>query len=143
MPRTVVPPRPAAKRAVGEPGADQLPEKLVKYIPGETLAFFVPMAAALGEDRKAWLAAVLFVAALGTVGYLWNAASSAQANERPLPHFYVLAVVAFAGWAIGTSPNVANLISVDDVVAGVILALTVFLVPLADGVLNRVLKPKS
>jgi hypothetical protein len=144
MPRTVVPPKPASKRAADAPaGGDQLPEKLVKYIPGETLAFFVPVAAALGSDRKGWLVAVTIVAAIGTVAYLWNSASSTPATERPLPHFYVLAVIAFAAWAIGTSPNIADLISVDDVVAGVILALAVFLVPLADGILNRVLGPDS
>ncbi len=143
MPRTVVPPRPVDQRAAESPAGDQLPEKLVKYIPGETLAFFVPIAAALGTERDGWLVAVLIIAAIGTVAYLWNSANSLPPDERPLPHFYGLAVVALACWAIGTAPNVASLISVDDVVAGVILALAVFLIPLADGILNRVLGPKT
>jgi hypothetical protein len=143
MPRTIVPPQRAARQ--GEEGAtgDQLPEKLVKYIPAETLAFVVPVTAALGSDREGWLIAILIIAALLTPAYLWNSARSLPANERPLTHFYVLAVLAFAGWAIGTCPSVADLISVDDVIAGVILALAVFLIPISDGILSDVLKPKN
>lgn len=143
MPRTIVPPQRAAKQA-GQPATgDTLPEKLVKYIPGETLAFTVPVAAALGSDHEVWLIAMLIVAALGTPAYLWNSATSLPADQRPLTHFYVLATVAFGCWAIGTCPSVANLISVDDVVAGVILAAAVFLVPLLDGVLTNLLGPKN
>lgn len=143
MPRTIVPPQRGGRLADKPVTGDQLPEKLVKYIPGETLAFVVPIVAALGTDREGWLIAVLIIAALGTPAYLWNSARSLPANERPLTHFYVLATIAFVGWAIGTCPSVADLISVDDVIAGVILALAVFLIPLSDGILNSVLGPKT
>jgi len=142
MPRTVVPPvrfRGSRGRR-GEPaGGDSLPERLVKYVPAETLAFFVPIAAILGDDRRPWLITVLVVGVVGTAGYLWLAARRVRDDERPLPHFYVLACVAFLCWAIGTSAGVAGLVGFDGVESGVILGLAVFVVPLADDVLNRLL----
>lgn len=51
--------------------------------------------------------------------------------------FYVLAVVAFLGWSIGTSPTTANLFHLDSVSAGFILAATAFIVPLLDKLIAR------
>lgn len=85
MPRTVVPPpRPgaAAPAAGGAATAeDGLPEKLVKYVPAETLAFFVPVCAAIGTAQEGWLIAAIIIALIGTPGYLWQAA-----RIRPQPH---------------------------------------------------------
>jgi hypothetical protein len=138
MPRTVVPP--IRWRGSGAPpstGGDGFPERLVKYVPAETLAFFVPLAAVLDPDHKPWLITVLAAGAVGTVGYLWLAGRLAGPDERPLPHFYVLSCVAFLCWAVGTSGGVAALVGLDRVEAGVLLGLAVFLVPLLDDVLNR------
>ena len=121
MPRTVVPPvrfrstrstrSPRSTRGAEPAGGDSLPERLVKYVPAETLAFFVPIAAVLDDgNRRPWLITVLVVGVIGTAGYLWLAARKAGDDERPLPHFYVLACVAFVCWAIGTSAGVADLI---------------------------------
>jgi hypothetical protein len=142
MPRTVVPPvRFRGSRRAEPAGGDSLPEKLVKYVPAETLAFFVPLAAVLDDDnRKPWLITVLLIGIVGTAGYLWLAAHRAAEDERPLPHFYVLACVAFVCWAIGTSAGVAALAGLDRVESGVVLGLAVFLIPLADDVLNRVVR---
>jgi hypothetical protein len=142
MPRTVVPPVRFRNARGAEPaGGDSLPEKLVKYVPAETLAFFVPLAAVLDDDnRKPWLITVLVIGIVGTAGYLWLAARNAAEDERPLPHFYVLACVAFVCWAIGTSAGVAALIGFDRVESGVVLGLAVFLIPLADDVLNRLVR---
>ncbi|HEU5109715.1 MAG TPA: hypothetical protein VFT95_14330 [Micromonosporaceae bacterium] len=143
MPRTVVPPVHfrGGRRGRGEPaGGDSLPERLVKYVPAETLAFFVPIAAVLGADRRGWLITVLVVGVAGTVGYLWLAARKANDDEKPLPHFYVLACLAFLCWAIGTSAGVADLVNLDQVEAGVVLGLAVFIIPLGDDVLNRLLR---
>lgn len=140
MPRTVVPPRRSASRAQGsEP--DDLPEKIAKYVPAETLALFVPATAALGTGHDSWLVATFVVAALGTPAYLWYSARNLTVDERPLIHFYVLSVVAFGCWAIATSSAVLSLIDrelfdIDQVVAGVILLLGTFTIPLADGILN-------
>jgi len=72
--RTVVPP-PALRAGgdgLGAHAGDNLPEKLVKYVPAEALAFFVPAAAGLGSDRKIWLIVIFVVGLAGTIGYLWN-----------------------------------------------------------------------
>ena len=148
MPRTVVPPprkqtetAPALERGTesGEQGnGDSIPEKLVKYVPAETLAFFVPAAAALGDDRDGWLIAVLLLACVGSVGYLWvTSPPKDDPAEKPLPHFYVLSVVAFVCWSITTSPSVADLLGIDDTIAAIILLAAVFLIPLIDSGFNR------
>jgi len=82
-------------------------------VPAETLAFFIPAAAAIGGDRDTLLIFVLVLAAVDTLGYLWLASPSDTAMERPLVHFYVLAVIAFLCWAVATSPNVADLCARD------------------------------
>lgn len=152
MSRTVVPsPQTSGLRAKGtsqkeasttEDG-DGLSEKLVKYVPAETLAFFIPAAAAIDAARPGLLIAALIISALGTVGYLWLSSRSLPKNKQPLLHFYFLAIVAFACWALATGPNVAALVNVDDVVGGLILGAAVFLIPLADGVLERLSRQRQ
>ncbi|GAA1646917.1 hypothetical protein ACFQY4_16315 [Catellatospora bangladeshensis] len=142
MPRTVVPPvRFRSSGANSGVGGDGLPERLVKYVPAETLAFFVPLAAVIGPDRRPLLIALLCVGLAGTVGYLWLAGQKTAADERPLPHFYALAAVAYLCWALATSPHAAALLGLDQVEAGVVLTLAVFLVPLADELLVRLRRP--
>jgi hypothetical protein len=139
MPRTVVPPvqyRGPRSRPVG---GDGLPERLVKYVPAETLAFFIPIAAGIGSHRNGLLVGVLAAGLVGTIGYLWLAAQRSSADRRPLPHFYLLAGLAFLCWAVGTSTNVSVLVRMDQTEAGTILGLAVFLIPLLDEVLNRLL----
>jgi hypothetical protein len=119
-------------------GSENLPTKLVKYIPGETLAFFVPAASLLGTSRDGLLLAATAVGAVGTVGWLWYTSRSEPPEKRPLPHFYVLAVIAFVLWCIVTAPNLADVLHIDDVVAGLLLMVGVFLIPLADGILEKI-----
>src|SRR4051812_26482152 len=121
MPRTVVPPSPASDlRATTDGGGDKLPEKLIKYVPAETLAFFVPVAAAVGTGRNALLVTVLVIGLIGTPCYLWTAARQLPRDKRPLFHFYPLAMAAFAVWALGTSSAVADLVHVEPTTAGII-----------------------
>lgn len=142
MPRTVVPAasgrrtRGPTDRQGGGQG-DDLPTRLVKYVPAETLAFYVPAAAAIGATNDLLLVVVVAVGAVGTAGWLWYQASSLAAEERPLVHFYVLAVIAFLVWALATAPSLASLLRLDTVTTGIILAIGVFLIPLADGILER------
>jgi hypothetical protein len=122
---------------------DTLPEKLVKYVPAETLAFFVPVAAGIGTERNALLIAVVVIGAIGTLAYLWWNGQSLPVKQRPLPHFFVLALIAYFCWAIATAPNVALLLGIDALIAGVILASAVFLIPVADSVLSAWLVKKA
>jgi hypothetical protein len=114
-----------------------LPEKLAKYVPAETLAFFVPVSAGIGGGHDSTIALLIFVAAAGTVGYLWLNGRKLPRDERPLVHFYVLAVLAFLCWALGTSSAVASLVGADEVTSGVVLAIAVFAIPLLDGVITE------
>ena len=152
MARTVVPTQPAlvppdgALEAAAEQPAvagDGLPEKLVKYVPAETLAFFVPLAAAAGTERQGFLIALLVVGVIGTVAYLWYAARALPDGQRPLIHFYVLAPIAFLCWSIATAPNVADLIGIDSLIAAAILTGAVFLIPITDSILTWVLTKRT
>jgi hypothetical protein len=140
MPRTVVPPvRFRGADGTKLTGGDSFPERLAKYVPAETLAFFVPIAGFLDTDRKPWLITVLVAGAVGTLGYLWLSRPQRDDDEQPLPHFYLLACLAFLCWAVGTSAGVASLLGLDHVGAGIVLAVAVFLIPMSDEVLNRLL----
>jgi hypothetical protein len=127
-----------AKAPVITAKGDSFPEKLVKYVPAETLAFFVPAAAAVGPSRTVLLVVTLVVAATGTVGYLWSSARSLPPAEKPLPHFYILAVVAFLCWALATTPNVAALARADQTTAAIVISAAVFLIPLCDTLLGAI-----
>lgn len=138
MPRTVVPPQaPSRPQAGGSSNPDRIPEKIAKYVPAETLAFFVPAAAMIGSDNDSLLVVALIAGLLGTPGYLYLQAQRTSAAERPLWHFYVLAVIAFACWALAATSAVADLLGVSQSAAGVVLLIAVFLIPLADSVLNH------
>lgn len=142
MPRTIVPSgRARAVRGtlVRGPAGDATPEKLVKYVPAEAIAFFLPATAALGPERRVLLAVVTLIAAIGALLYLWLTARRLERHKRPLGYFYPLALLAFLAWAVGTSRNVAGLVHLDDISAGIVLLMAVFIVPLADDALATVL----
>ncbi len=143
MARTVVPPERGrvirGKTRESAAQGDSFPERLVKYVPAETLAFFVPASAAIGQSRKGLLITVIVVATIGTMGYLWLNSRGLEDKKKPLPHFYVLAALAFLTWATGTAMNVAKLLGFDAVAGGIVLLIGVFLIPLVDGVLNQLL----
>lgn len=142
MPRTVVPRQAAASAAATSAGGaaegDGLPEKLIKYVPAEALAFFVPVAAAIGTGKESALIAAIIVAAVGSPLYLWVAASKATAAEKPKLHFYILAEAALVCWMLGTSGSVQALVGVSATVGGVVLAGAAFLVPVIDEALTKV-----
>lgn len=149
MPRTVVPAPRAIPTAGGAAGGappdgtgnkDGLPEKLVKYVPAETLAFFVPISAAIGSSEEGTLIALIAIAAIGTPLYLWVAALKAPAGEKPRFYFYILAEIALACWLLGTSGPTQTLVGVSATLGGVILAAAAFLVPVTDEVIAQVTK---
>lgn len=139
MPRTVVPPVRFRGEKESGVGGDDFPVRMAKYVPAETLAFFVPAAAWIGSGNNAALTAVVLIGLLGTIGYLWLAGQRAEPDERPLPHFYALAGLAYLCWTVGVSSHAAALVHLDATVGGVVLTAAVFLIPMLDDVGNRLL----
>ena len=105
-------------------------------MPAETLAFFVPLAAAIGTSNKTLLAIVLVAGLIGSVAWLIVNAAQLPNDQKPRFYFYFLAGVAYLCWAIGTSPNVSALIGVSSLTASVALGVGVFLIPLIDTALS-------
>lgn len=135
MSRTVVPRSEQVRGSGGDVG-EPLPEKLVKYVPAEVLAFFIPATAAIGNGREGLLWAAILLAAAGTPAYFYVHAQSLSTQKRPRWFFYVLAVISLLAWAVGTSAHTANLLGLDDVAAGFVLTAAVFIVPLVDSLLD-------
>src|SRR5260221_2301874 len=118
---------------VTNPG-DSYTDKLAKYLPGEVIAFFAPLAAFVSGDQNLLIA----IAAAGLVGtfiYLFNSAKNAEPAKKPRPYFYVLACISFAVWAIATS-QLATMIGLTAKASSVMLGITVFLVPGIDMLLS-------
>jgi hypothetical protein len=146
MIRTIVyhgPPQQQVKLAGGDKSAaDSAPQdgylqKLVKYVPAEVLAVFVPLSAAAKDSH--WLAWVVVAAgAVATVGYLMYHASALPKKKQPKPYMYIIALAAFFLWAGGTSETVRSLVNVSPVVAEVFLGLGALLMPLADWVCGQI-----
>ena len=114
---------------------DDYAGKLVKFVPAEVLAFFAPMAAAV-QSRKGLLIAATIVAFLATPAYLWYGAQKLPPQQQPLRHFYPLSAIAFLAWALGTS-SLGSLIGLDSIATSFMLGTSVFLIPLADGLLEK------
>lgn len=140
MARTIVYPRSAKRSAAAggsAPPADELSEKLLKYIPGEVIAFYVPVYALVPKEARAGLVTVLAVAAAGTVGYLFARADKAS---PPRFYFYILAVVSFLAWALGTSTVGADLMALPEWSSRAAIPVAVLVVPMIDEVITRLLE---
>lgn len=142
-PQPALPPPPPSGAAAGGPpgggppsGEDGYLDKLVKYVPAEVVAVFAPTAAVLG-NRHGLLIALAIVCLLATPGYLFLTAQNQPANLQPLPHYYVLATIAFVAWALGVSQDLDKLFGLDGIVVAFILTAAVVLIPLVDGLLAK------
>lgn len=112
--------------------ADGYREKLLKYVPAEVLAFFVPASALVDADREELVLLIFFAGVVGTLLYL-HLANRQVVPEQQAPWWnYGLAVAAFAVWALATSPATAALVNLDEQAVGVILAVGALLIPGAD-----------
>jgi uncharacterized membrane protein YphA (DoxX/SURF4 family) len=132
MSRTVVYPSSGTSRRAavrGDPPPDGYRDKIAKYVPAETLAFFVPIAAQATTDGTRRL--ILVVGAFGTVLYLFL-------GRKSRPYFYVLALIAYFAWALGTSDFGAELFGLDDNLSRIILAIAVFLIPGIDEAITKI-----
>ena len=113
-------------------------EKLLEFVPVEVLSGFLVLSAA-AHNNGVLLIAALVAGLIATPAYLFLAGQR-QLREPKMPHSYVLAVIAFTAWALGTNVEVANLFRLDQKVAYWILAAAVFLLPAIDGVLRKKLE---
>jgi hypothetical protein len=137
----------ADSHRIGEGGArerldqDQFKEKLVKYVPAEVLSGFIPLSALAGRGHS-WLVWLLLAAgAVATWGRWVLANRSLPMDRRAPPWGYVLAVGAFVVWAVGASSSVDSLLEVDAEVAGVILGVGAWMIPLLDELLTGWRRP--
>jgi hypothetical protein len=127
----------APQRSTASPTpADGYVDKLIKYVPAEVVAVFAPLSAGLAS-RQGLLIFLSVVCLVATPGYLFLTAQHKPAELRPLPHYYVLAAIAFAAWALGVSSGLDAVFALDAVTVGVILGASVLLIPLADSLLAR------
>jgi hypothetical protein len=111
---------------------DGYTERLAKYIPAETLAFFVPLATYIGADHPTWLWIVVGVGIVGTPLYLWLNSQTQPATSRPLPHYYILVMVAFVIWALGVDPNFSKMVGLPQFAVTVVMGLAVYILPAID-----------
>ena len=155
------------RTVVNDPAAPQYHDryavKLVKYIPGEVLAAFIPLVALADKIRSpghVWVWVTIAVGAVCVVGYnRWQATdmllrqlkSVHDANGpdpwpaakirlvykqlQPAWFFYVLALVAFAAWALATAEPVRVAVGLSPAEAEYIVATVTFCLPLADATL--------
>jgi len=122
-----------------KPSPDGYPEKLTKYVPAEVLGFFAPWAANIDPAKHPnLLFGAAIIGLICTPIYLWLSARNLGPEQKPRPHFYALAAVSFLAWAITTS-RLGETLGLEPEVASLILAAAVFLLPLADAVLEEVL----
>jgi hypothetical protein len=122
----------ARQRRMPAEEADGYKEKLIKYVPAEVLAFFVPVAAFVGSGEDGWLIAIFIVGVIGTLGILRRNNLQVPVDQRAPWWNYVLAVAAFAAWALATSAATAEVVGLDQKAVGLILAIAAFLIPALD-----------
>lgn len=121
------------------PEADGYAERLVKYIPGETIAFFLPFAS-ITAITDGQLIAALVLAEILTL--LWTFSRNEKLpSDLRRPKFLVVlwALIAFPAWALGTSAEVQSLVDWPALTCTLILAGTAALVPLVDDRLTKLI----
>lgn len=123
-------------------------EKLVKYVPAEILAVFVPLAAASGAQGVPsilqWV--VFFVGLVGTAGWLGIHASKLSKTKRPRWYSYLIASMAFFFWAAASSDVVRNLLGLNAPTTEVLLGVAVLTIPAIDelfSIIYKAMKPAN
>ena len=121
--------------ASSEKRADAYADKLVKYIPGEVIAFYLPVYGYIAGTSKLAEWVVLAIGIIGTLVYLM---ARSDRSNMPRWYFFVLAIIAFICWAIGTSSVGTDLWGMPTMWTKIALASTIFLVPGIDQALTNV-----
>jgi hypothetical protein len=150
MPRTIVYPVVQKETvtfggAVAKPSSsaavDGYTEKLTKYIPAEVIAFFAPVGSLL-ESRVGLLWFAAAIGLIATPGYLFLSAKNFPPEKQPRPHFYAFSVVSFVVWALATS-TLGKQLNLDAISTSFLLGVTVFLLPLVDGLTEHFIYNRS
>ena len=96
---------------------------------------------ALPDESDLQLAAGVLVGARGQLLWLGLKAKDPEVDERDRPgwHFFVLAVIAYFAWVIGTCAPVAEALKIDPTTAVIVVASVAYLLPLLDPTLHRAL----
>jgi hypothetical protein len=117
----------------GKPKSDEdYADKLVKYIPGEAIAFYTPLALLVKDSGIGAQLALILVGAVGVILYTGYHARRQKSKGRVLVHFYVFSVIAFLLWSSNTTPTFAAAIHFDQVPRTIALAAATFLFPALD-----------
>lgn len=121
--------------------ADDYASRLLKYIPAEALAFVV-FGTSFSSERRGQVAAVAIVAAVGQLLWLRRSAQSLPAADRPTWRYYLLSLIAYVAWVVGTSPKVRSLVGLHQTTAAIILGSVAYLLPSIDPATHSRLDPK-
>ncbi len=119
--------------------ADTYAERLVKYIPGEAVGFFLLISATDGISDTA----LAIFAAIGLVGaILWALNRNMLVKEgvrQPPLMVIIFTGAAFSAWALGTSIAVQELLGIGQQLAALIMLSVAFLLPATDDHASRML----
>lgn len=114
-------------------------DRLIKFIPAETITLFTAIAVyAAGRETQVMLWVALLITFVATPVYLFVAAIPLPANQKPRLWMYPLALLAFVVWAIFTNDSVRQVpdIDVDEGWATFLLVTSVLLIPAVDQALG-------
>lgn len=136
---------------------DRYTAKLVKYIPAEVLAAFIPLVALADKissgSKDAWIWMTIGIGAFAVFGYMrWHATevipkqlAAAQGGKEvaddelkrltPNWYVYILGLVAFGAWALATAGPVQSVVGLTGAESEYIVAAVTFLLPLLDATL--------
>ncbi|HYI65815.1 MAG TPA: hypothetical protein VEW95_02710 [Candidatus Limnocylindrales bacterium] len=133
--------KPAGVQRVEPTDPDGYLDRLIKFIPAETLTLFTALVVgAAARENDVMLVVLLVICFIATPLYLFAAAIPLPANQKPRPWMYLLSPLAFIVWAIFTSEPVRVLpvTDVDEGWATFILVVSVLLIPAIDQFLGAV-----
>lgn len=120
--------------------ADGFLAKLVKYVPVEGLAPFLPLAATAGDAVvRLW---ITFIVAL-IVGVVLIAVQVKKSKKRSRGWFWPFVVIAFAAWTVGASEAFRDMLNVSEEAGGWFLGLTAAALPLLDSGLETLMPAKT
>lgn len=120
--------------------SDSYLAKLVKYVPVEGLAPFLPLAATVKDsDARLW---ITFAVAL-VVGLVLIGVQVRESSERPRIWFWPFVLVSFAAWSVGASETFRTMLDVSEDAGGWFLGITAITLPALDTGLEKLTAKKE